>query len=120
MSRAALAVAALLGATSWFVLGATRGSGEAWDNPQYFVALLPIVLVTSLAAGFVAPRSGWRCAYSFFAGQAIAAIARNPTGGLLPLGLILFFALATVCALPALAAGSARRWFAGRAGHRAR
>ena len=116
MSRAAIAIAAFLGGCSWYVLGAGRAGGEGWDNPQYFMVLLPIVVTASIVAGIAVPRWTPRSIYGFFGGQALVAFVRNPSGGLLPLGLVLFFIIATVCAAVALGASAAWRWIALRAG----
>jgi peptidoglycan/LPS O-acetylase OafA/YrhL len=87
--RAAWVLSLLAGAIGWLAL-ATSSGREAWDVPQYFTVLVPAAVVVSGLLGFLVPRRAWRWGLGLFAGQATVAFALDPTGGLLPLGLLVF------------------------------
>ena len=109
--RAAATVAAVVGAAGWLVITYTSGRSEAWDSEHYFAILLPGLAVLVAWLGFLSPKGAWRWAFVPFAAQALVAIATNPTGGLLPLGLIVFAVFGIVCVVPAVVAAWFRRWF---------
>ena len=109
--RAALAIGALMGAAGWIVITYVSGRREAWDSEYYFAILLPGLAVLIAWLGFLAPKRAWRWAFVPFAAQALVAVAMNPTGGLLPLGLIVFAVFGIVCLVPAVVAAYFRRWF---------
>lgn len=109
--RAALTIGALVGAAGWIVITHISGRREAWDSEYYFAILLPGLAVLISWLGFLAPKGAWRWAFAPFAAQAVVAFAMNPTGGLLPLGLIVFAVFGIVCLVPAVLAAYFRRWF---------
>ena len=109
--RAALAIGAVMGAAGWIVITYVSGRREAWDSEYYFAILLPGLAVLIAWLGFLAPKRAWRWAFVPFAAQALVAVAMNPTGGLLPLGLIVFAVFGIVCLVPAVLAAYFRRWF---------
>jgi hypothetical protein len=109
--RGAYAVAALAGVAGWLVISMGTGRREAWDSEWYFSAFLPGVAVLVAWLGFLAPRGAWRWAFVPFGAQALTAFAQNPTGSLMPLGLIVFAVFGAVCLVPALVAAAFRRWF---------
>ncbi len=108
--RAAYALAAAAGAGGWIVITSATGRREAWDSEWYFGLFLPLISMLVAWLGFLAPRRAWRWAFVPFAGQALVAFAQNPSGGLLPLGLIVFAVFGTVCVVPALVGAALRRW----------
>lgn len=109
--RSAFIIAAVAGAAGWLVVSSTSGRREAWDSEAYFALLLPALAILVTWLGFLAPRAAWRWAFVPFGAQALVAFVQSPTGGLLPLGLIVFAVLGGVCTVPALVGGWLRRWY---------
>ncbi len=107
----AYAVCAVIGAGSWLILGA-QSNGEAWDNPQYFLNLVPALAIMAALLGYVIPHRPWRWGIIPYLAQAIIAVVQDPFGNLLPLGLILFVLFAGANVLAAYV-GSFFRQFKG-------
>jgi peptidoglycan/LPS O-acetylase OafA/YrhL len=84
-----LILSLMAGACGWLALAIPSGR-EAWDTSSYFTMFVPALVLFAGALGFLVPRRAWRWGLALFAGQAAAAVVLNPTGGLLPLGLIVF------------------------------
>ena len=84
-----LMLSLMAGACGWLALAVTSGR-EAWDVPSYFTTFVPALVLFAGALGVLFPRRAWRWGLALFGGQATAAFALNPTGGLLPLGLLVF------------------------------
>ena len=101
--RWAYVAAGLLGAATWLVVSTMGGRREAWDSDIYFSVALPVIGVCAAVLGFLIPRRPWRWAFVPFGGQALVALVQNPTGGLLPLGLIVFGLFGVACLIPAYA-----------------
>ena len=60
--------------------------------------------MTNLAAersAYVVAGLVWRWAFVPFGGQAVVAFLQNPTGSLLPLGLVVFAVFGVACLIPA-------------------
>jgi hypothetical protein len=112
--RGAYTAAALAGAVGWLAISLSTGRREAWDSELYFGLFLPAVAVLIAWLGFLTPRRAWRWAFVPFAAQALVAFVQNPTGGLLPLGLIVFAVFGILCVVPALVGSAMRRWVATR------
>jgi hypothetical protein len=93
--------AAAAGAVGWIAVTLIDGRREAWDSGLYFGGLFPILGVLVGALAFLAPQRPARIAFASVGGQALVATLQNPTGGLLPLGLILFAMLGAVYLIPA-------------------
>jgi hypothetical protein len=93
-----------MGAATWIVVAVFGGRREAWDSEWYFAAL-PLIALASGAVSYFAPARFWRWAFFPFLAQAMVMIAQSPTGGagmaLLPLGLIAFAILGSICTIPA-------------------
>ena len=87
-------IAAAAGAGGWLYITITTGRSEAWDAGSYFVVFLPAIIVVTALLGFFCPRRVWRWPATAFGSQALVLFLSNPTGGLLPLGLIVFGLLA--------------------------
>lgn len=113
--RSAFAIAAVAGAVGWLAIGASSGRREAWDSELYFGLFLPGIAILVAWLAFLSPRGAWRWAFVPFGAQALIAFVRDPTGGLLPFGLIVFAVLGAVCLVPALVAAWFRRWYDRRA-----
>ena len=86
-------IAATAGAGGWLYISITTGRSEAWDTGSYFTLLLPEIMLVTALLGFFFPRRVWRWPATAFASQALVLFLSNPTGGLLPLGLIVFAVL---------------------------
>lgn len=109
--RTAFLLAAVAGAVGWVAITTTSGRREAWDSEAYFGLFLPGIATLVAWLAFLAPRGAWRWAFVPFIAQAIMAFVQNPSGGLMPLGLIVFAILGAVCLVPALVAAWFRRWY---------
>ena len=91
--------AAGAGAGLWLLGTVLAGWREAWDSPAYLWLVYPASLAV---VGWLAhhhPHRAAAIAFAMFAGQLAMLFVFNPGGGLLPLGMILFF----VMSLPAVA-----------------
>jgi hypothetical protein len=108
-ARVAYLVAVGVGAASWMYVAQLGGRREAWDSDLYYTVALPAAAVVAVVLGFLVPEKPWRWGFAPFGGQAAAALVQNPTGSLLPLGLILFAILGGLCTIPAYAGASIGR-----------
>ena len=86
----AYVIAAIAGAGGWLYITITTGRSEAWDTGSYFVVFLPAIIVVTALLGFFFPQRVWSWPATAFGSQALVMFLSNPTGGLLPLGLIVF------------------------------
>jgi len=107
--KIAYAVAALVGAAGWILIGQATHRTEAWDSELYFSWFLPSLALIVAALGFFAPERFWRWAFVPFVAQALVAFVQNPGANLLPLGLVVFAFYGTICLLPAWAGAGIRR-----------
>jgi hypothetical protein len=102
-------IAALLGAAGWIVITRITGKREAWDSELYFSWFLPsMALVIALLAYWV-PDRAWRWAFVPFGAQAVVAVAQNPSGSLLPLGLMVFAVYGALCLVAVVIGKAVRR-----------
>jgi hypothetical protein len=99
--RSAYVVAGLVGAATWLVVSTASGRREAWDSDLYFSLALPAIGLAVALLGFLIPQRPWRWAFVPFGGQAVVAFLQNPTGSLLPLGLVVFGFFGVACLIPA-------------------
>ena len=104
-----IVAAVVVGAAVWFYVAGASGRREAWDSDLYWSQGMPIVALCAALFGFLAPQRPWRWGMAPLAGQAIAAVVRDPTANLLPIGLIVFAVLGGLCAIPAYIAAAIRR-----------
>ena len=105
----AYAVAAVAGAAGWITIAQVAGRREAWDSELYFTWFLPSLALIIAALAFWNPDRIWRWAFVPFAAQALGAFARNPTGSLMPMGLVVFGFYGAACLVPAWAGATIRR-----------
>jgi peptidoglycan/LPS O-acetylase OafA/YrhL len=103
------ALAAAAGAVVWLGIMAASGRREAWDSGLYWSYGMPLMFLVSGALGYAFPVRTWRWALAGFGGQAAAAFVRNPSGNLLPLGLVLFLVLSVPCMAGARIGAALRR-----------
>ncbi len=108
--RFAFIIASVAGAVGWLTITYATGRREAWDSEWYFGLFMPAIAVLVAWLGFLTPRHPWRWAFGPFAAQALVAVAQNPTGSLLPVGLLVFAVFGAICAVPALVGSAMRRW----------
>jgi hypothetical protein len=105
----AYAIAAVAGAAGWIAIAQVAGRREAWDSELYFTWFLPSLALIIAALAFWNPDRIWRWAFVPFAAQALVAFAQNPTGSLMPMGLVVFGIYGAVCLVPAWAGAAMRR-----------
>ena len=119
MSRAAstvvpVAIAAVAGVLAWDVVRLIGGRSEAWDDPNYWLIGLPIMLIAAFILGLGYPDRPWRWALAIVGAQALwslfLAVAAGRSLKLLPLGLATFAVIALACAVVA----HAGRWVGSR------
>src|SRR5690606_36513706 len=91
-------LAAGAGAALWIAGTLMAGGREAWDAPTYMLRLYPLSLVVSGLLAHRHPDQAAGIAFALFAGQMAVLFVLNPGGGMLPLGVIVFF----VMSLPAV------------------
>jgi hypothetical protein len=104
-------VAALaVGALGWGLTMLLSGRSEAWDSPLYLRFTYPLLGVTAATLGYLRPGRPWRWALGLALGQALVALVRDPSGNLLPLGLIAFAVSAAPLIVAAIAGQRLRRW----------
>jgi hypothetical protein len=101
VTRIAYLIAIAAGVWTWLHVARTTGEREAWDNELYFTTALPAIALVAAILSVIVPRRPWRWAFVPFAAQAATAFAQNPTGSLMPLGLIVFAIFGALCAIPA-------------------
>jgi hypothetical protein len=97
----ATVAAAAAGASTWWYVSTFGHRREAWDSPMYFTMAYPIVAVVAVVLAFIEPWKPWRWAMIPFAAQAVVMIVQNPSGSMMPLGLIVFAILGGFIAIPA-------------------
>ena len=99
--KGATIAAAVAGAAGWIAIAIGSGRSEAWDANLYFTAFFPLLAILVGALAFLAPARPAGIAFASVGGQAAVATMQNPTGGLLPLGLIVFGIFGTLYLIPA-------------------
>ena len=112
------ALATAFGVVLWLATSLLTGRREAWDASVYWTVAYPLAIVACAAIGYAFPDRPWRAVLALFAAQFVAMCLRNgELGGLWPLGLALFAALALPGVVAAhLAARTRRRRGEGTAG----
>jgi hypothetical protein len=71
---------------------------------------IPAIALTAAIVSFLVPQRFWRWAMLPFAGQALVAFLQDPTANLLPLGLLVFAILGSICMIPAALGAALGRW----------
>jgi hypothetical protein len=104
-------VAFAVGASTWWYVAAVTHRREAWDADLYFTMAFPAIAVVAMVLAFLYPSKPWRWAMIPFGAQALAALVKDPTANLLPLGLIMFAILGGLCAIPATVVARLRARF---------
>ncbi len=107
--KVAYVVAVLAGAGSWLYIAQVSGRREPWDDEIYFTAVMPALGLVAAVLGVLVPEKPWRWGLVPFGAQAAAAFVQNPTGSLMPLGVIAFAIFGGICAIPAYGGAFVRR-----------
>ncbi len=90
-----LTVALAAGAGLWVATAALAGRAEAWDSPLYWQATYPCCIAVAGFLAYLEPKRAWRWALAIMLIQPVAMVLTGSGSfGLLPLGLVLFAALA--------------------------
>lgn len=89
----ALAIALLIGAAGWEIACRLSGKSEAWDSSAYWRIAYPLFAVAVLALAYRWPRSRWLTWMAVALGQALTMFAKNPSGSLLPLGVMVMLVM---------------------------
>jgi len=87
-------VAIASGAILWLATSAISGRQEAWDSTLYWTVAYPMAIIVAGTLGYLSPERAWRWALALMLAQAVTLIIAASSFGLLPLGLIMFAALA--------------------------
>lgn len=101
--------ALLAGAAGWSLTIVFGGRSEAWDSPLYYRAAYPFFAVAAAVLGYLRPGRPWRWPLGLALGQAAVAFTRNPTGNLLPAGLVIFVIYSLPLILAAMLGSRLRR-----------
>lgn len=90
----AYTAAVIVGAVLWLVSAKISGRREPWDSAFYWQVSYPIAIVLSGVLGYAVPERPWRWSLAIMLSQFAAMAIKDDLGGLWPLGLVLFGALA--------------------------
>lgn len=99
-----------VGALGWAVTMILGGRTEAWDSPLYLRFAYPGFGLTAAILGYLRPGRPWRWALGLALGQALVALVRDPSGNLLPLGLVAFAVSSAPLIVAAVVGQRLRRW----------
>ena len=89
------------GAITWIGTALLGHRSEAWDASLYWVAAYPALALVLAWTSFEMPLRPWRWVLAAMFTQAAALFLSNPSGNLLPLGLIMFAVLSLPLMIPA-------------------
>ena len=103
-------VTAVVGAAVWLLPWVLLGRREAWDHWTYFMISIPAMSMVAAYAGFRAKSRAWRWPLTLVLAQFAAALLLGGFGNLLPLGIVVFFALA----VPMFITAAVAAWIARR------
>lgn len=109
-TKTACVITVLTGAAIWLVIEKLGHRREAWDCALYFKAGIPLAVLAAAVAGAIQPARPWRWGLLVLFSQAGVAFIQNPTGNLMPLGLIVF----AVLSIPAIMTAYLGAWIFGR------
>lgn len=89
------------GAITWIGVALLSHRTEAWDASLYWIAAYPGLALVLAWISFNVPVRPWRWVLAAMCTQAAALFFSKPSGGLLPLGLIMFAVLSLPLMIPA-------------------
>ena len=108
--------ALVVGAFGWWLACRLSGHAEAWDAPAYFRIAYPLFALATVILGYLRPGHAWRWAVGIALGQALVMFVRNPTGSLMPLGLLVFMIYSAPLILTGRLGARLRQWRDRRSG----
>src|SRR5213594_4328722 len=88
--RSAYAYACVVGPIVWIATSLLTQRQEAWDSPLYWAFAYPVLAMAVALITLKVPRRPWRWALVIMLAQAPVLFASNPSGNLLPLGILAF------------------------------
>lgn len=83
-------MSAIAGILVWLLITAYAARHDAWGAPVYYTVGMPLLALMAAALAYSSPERPWRYAVAPYVGQALIGFLLNPTGGVFPLGIILF------------------------------
>jgi hypothetical protein len=99
--KSAYLVACAAGAITWIAAALLGHRREAWDASLYWVAAYPALALVLAWISFEMPLRPWRWVLAAMFTQAAVLFLSDPSGSLLPLGLIAFGVLSLPLMIPA-------------------
>jgi len=98
-----------VGVATWLGVVQVSHRREAWDSSLYFIVAMPLIALVAGVVSYVVPTRVWRWALFPFMAQALVMVVGSGDYGLLPLGLIAFGIIGSICLIPAwIGAGLSR------------
>jgi hypothetical protein len=91
----------IIGAVVWLIISKTGGKTEAWDDINYFVLGIPVMLIASAIAGYLAPGNACLWGLCTVIAQPLIMFVQVEGRPLMVIGLIFFLIIAVLCALAA-------------------
>ncbi len=99
--KSAYLCACAAGAITWIATTLLSHRSEAWDASLYWVAAYPALGLVLAWISFEMPLRPWRWVLAAMFTQAAVLFLSDPSGNLLPLGLIAFAVLSLPLMIPA-------------------
>lgn len=118
-SRAVLCyiIALVGGAAAWILPARMAGTVEAWDGSLWWLWLLGTAGL-SFTVSFIDPPRKWQWPFWIVGAQLFALLMQRPQlGNLVPLGAVLFLAVAALNLVPAFAGAAAGAGSSNRTDH---
>ena len=110
--RSAYAYACVVGPLVWIATSLLTQRQEAWDSLLYWGFAYPVLAMAVALITLKVPRRPWRWALVIMLAQAPVLFVSNPSGNLLPLGILAFVLLSlplmVVAAISSRIAGKLR------------
>jgi hypothetical protein len=89
-------ILSLLGLVVWIGVSKMSNELEAWDSMYYYQLGLPLIFAAAAIAGYIIPIRPWRWGVSVIVLQPITLFVQSELGPLILIGLLFFFALASL------------------------
>jgi hypothetical protein len=89
-------ILSLLGLVVWIGVSKMSNELEAWDSMYYYQLGLPLIFAAAAIAGYIIPIRPWRWGLFVVILQPIALYVQSELGPLILIGLLFFFALASL------------------------
>src|SRR5882762_2236601 len=96
----------IAGAVSWFIVVAIVGERDPMRHGEYLIVGYPLLLLVAAALGWKTGPVAWYSGFLMLGTQFLIGLVSIPSDfNLLPLGLLVFLALALGCSIVSLVAG---------------